>query len=50
VQVFSQGQDKCRIVWIADLMPSEAAEAIAEMIQQGLAAMKQTLEDARARV
>ncbi len=50
VQVFSLGQDKCRIVWIADLMPSEAAEAIAEMIQQGLAAMKQTLEDSRARV
>ena len=50
VQVFSQGQDKCRIVWIADLMPNEAAEAIAEMIQQGLATMKQTLEDSRARV
>jgi Polyketide cyclase / dehydrase and lipid transport len=48
VQVFSQGQDKCRIVWIADLMPNEAAEAIAEMIQQGLATMKQTLEDSRA--
>ena len=50
VQVFSEGQDKCRIVWIADLMPNEAAEAIAEMIQQGLATMKQTLEDSRARV
>jgi len=48
VQVFSLGQDKCRIVWIADLMPSEAAAAITEMIQQGLAAMKQTLEDSRA--
>jgi hypothetical protein len=50
VQLFSDGQDKCRIVWIADLMPNEAAKAIAEMIQQGLATMKQTLEDSRARL
>lgn len=44
VQVFSDGNDKCRIVWIADLMPNEVAEAISEMIQQGLNRMKQTLE------
>ena len=50
VQVFSEGQDKCRVVWIADLMPNEVAEAIGEMIQQGLATMKQTLEGSRAGV
>jgi len=50
VQVFSEGQDKCRVVWIADLMPNEVAEAIGEMIQQGLATMKQTLESNRAAV
>jgi len=44
VQVFSAGQDKCRVVWIADLMPNEVAEAIEQMIQQGLTTMKQTLE------
>jgi hypothetical protein len=44
VQVFSEGQDKCRVVWIADLMPNEVAEAIGEMIQQDLNTMKQTLE------
>jgi hypothetical protein len=44
VQVFSVGPDKCRIVWIADLMPNEVAEPIGQMIQQGLNAMKQTLE------
>jgi carbon monoxide dehydrogenase subunit G len=44
VQVFADGDDKCRIVWTADLMPNEMAEAIAEMIQQGLSRMKQTLE------
>ena len=44
VQVFADGDDKCRVVWIADLMPNEVAETIAEMIQQGLSKMKRTLE------
>jgi hypothetical protein len=44
VQVFSVGEDKCRVVWIADLMPNEVAGAIGEMTQQGLDTMKQTLE------
>ena len=44
IQVFAYGDNKCRVVWIADLMPNEVAEAIAEMIQQGLNTMKQTLE------
>ena len=48
VQVFSEGQDKCRVVWIADLMPNEIAEAIGEMIQKGLDTMKQTLESDQA--
>ena len=44
IQVFSDGPDKCRIVWIADLTPNEAAEAVGEMIDEALATMKQTLE------
>ena len=44
IQAFSDGQDKCRVVWIADLMPNEVVAAIDEMIQQGLKTMKQTLE------
>jgi hypothetical protein len=44
VQVFSNGQNKCRVVWIADLLPNEVAKAVGEMIQQGLNTMKQTLE------
>ena len=47
VQVFSDGQDKCRVVWIADLMPNEVAGAIGEMIHQALQTMKQTLESSR---
>lgn len=45
VQVFPDGDDKCRVVWIVDLMPNEAAEQIGNMIQQGLETMKQTLEN-----
>ncbi len=44
IQVFSRGDDKCRVVWIADLMPNEAAETVGEMIQRGLDTMKRTLE------
>ena len=44
IQVFSRGDDKCRVVWIADLMPNEAAETVGEMIQRGLNTMKRTLE------
>jgi len=44
IQVFSDGHDKCRVVWIADMMPNEAAEVVGEMIDLGLATMKETLE------
>lgn len=44
VQVFPIGSNKCQVVWIADLMPNEATESIANMIQQGLETMKRTLE------
>ena len=44
IQVFSDGHHKCRVVWIADLMPNEAAEVVGEMIGLGLATMKETLE------
>jgi len=46
VQVFAEGPDKCRAVWIADLMPNMAAGPIEQMVQQGLKAMKHTLEKA----
>ena len=45
-QVFSAGPDRSRVVWIADVMPNDIAPAMAEMIQQGLTAMKKTLESA----
>jgi hypothetical protein len=45
LQVFSLGSNKCRVVWIADLLPNEIAESIGELIQQGLNTIKQTLEN-----
>lgn len=44
VQVFPEADNKCRVVWIADLMPNEVASTIGEMIGQALKTMKQTLE------
>jgi carbon monoxide dehydrogenase subunit G len=44
VQVFPEGNNKCRVVWIADLKPNEAAEHVGPMIQHALNTMKQTLE------
>ncbi|HSW04224.1 SRPBCC family protein [Aquabacterium sp.] len=45
-QVFAEGPGRCRVVWIADLLPDAMAPAIAGMIAQGLTAMKTTLEAA----
>ncbi len=44
--VFADDSKRSRVVWIADLLPNEAAPAIASMIAQGLIAMKATLERA----
>jgi len=44
LQVVDEGPGRCRAVWIADLLPNELAPAIAGMIEQGMAAMKKTLE------
>ena len=43
-QVFPNGAKGCRFVWIADLLPNEVAPAIAAMMEQGIAVIKQTLE------
>jgi Polyketide cyclase / dehydrase and lipid transport len=43
-QVFPVEGGKSEVVWIADLLPDELAPAITGMIEQGLGAMKRTLE------
>lgn len=44
MQVFGEGADSSRLVWITDLLPDEAAEVIGPLIEQGAAILKQTLE------
>lgn len=44
VQVTPKTPSTCELVWIADLLPNELAPAIAGMIDEGVAAMKRTLE------
>ena len=43
-QVIAEGDDRCRFVWIADLLPNEAAPRVAAMIEEGLAAVRRTFE------
>jgi hypothetical protein len=43
-QVFADAGGQTRIVWIADLLPNEAAGAISSMMEQGMAVMKATLD------
>jgi hypothetical protein len=44
IQVFTEGVAKCRLVWIADLLPNEVADTVEKMMLQGLSVMKRTLE------
>ena len=46
LQVFAEGDGHARLVWIADLLPDELAGPIRAMIEQGMVAMKRTLEHA----
>ena len=43
LQVFPDGEERCRVVWIADLLPHELASTIGGLIEQGLGVMQQTL-------
>jgi carbon monoxide dehydrogenase subunit G len=44
LQVFAEGEERSRVVWVADLLPNEVAGYIQGMIEQGMGAMKRTLE------
>ena len=43
-QVFEEEDGRSRFVWIADLLPDAMAPAVAQMIDQGLAAIERTFE------
>jgi len=43
-EVEEDGSGRCRINWTADLLPEAMAPVISGMMDQGMAAMKRTLE------
>ena len=43
-QVFADANGQTMVVWIADLLPNEAAGSIRAMMEEGMAVMKSTLD------
>jgi carbon monoxide dehydrogenase subunit G len=43
-EVLDDGAGRARVIWTTDLLPNEAAPAVAAMIEQGFAAIQATLE------
>jgi Polyketide cyclase / dehydrase and lipid transport len=43
-QVFSDGEDATRFVWVADLLPNALSAPTGEMMEQGTKVVKETLE------
>jgi len=44
LQVFAEDAEHSQLVWIADLLPNHMKQPISAMIEQGMLAMKTTLE------
>jgi len=44
-EVYAEGEDASQVVWVADLLPDELGTTVEEMMDQGCAALKATLED-----
>jgi hypothetical protein len=43
-QVFTDDDAQTKVVWIADLLPNEASVFVAQMMEEGMIAMKKTLD------
>ena len=48
IQILPEGAGRCRLAWIADLLPDTLAARFEAKIQQGTALMKRTIESAAA--
>ena len=49
VEVHPDGEARCRFVWITDVLPDELAERTGELMDRGIAVIKETLEAATTR-
>jgi|RhiMethySRZTD1v2_1073278.scaffolds.fasta_scaffold448218_2 carbon monoxide dehydrogenase subunit G len=47
LQVFEDGPARCRVAWISDVLPHEAAKMVGAMIEKAMPIMKKTLEAVR---
>jgi hypothetical protein len=43
-EIFDEGEDRCRFVWIADLLPDDLAPMVSGMMEQGADVLKATME------
>ena len=43
LQVFADGENRSRVVWIAELLPTDLAGVVGAMIEQGMGVMQKTL-------
>jgi hypothetical protein len=46
MQIFAVGTDRCRFVWVTDLLPSDKASMVRPLVEEGSAALKKNLEEA----
>ena len=44
MQVIADGENRCRLLWITDLLPDDAAKAVGSIVDEGAIIMKRTLE------
>ncbi|MGH8528557.1 MAG: SRPBCC family protein [Nevskiales bacterium] len=44
VQIFAEGEQRCRFVWTRDMLPNELAGPVDAMMTQATGVMKKTLE------
>ena len=43
-EVITNGDSRCRVIWVADLLPNDLADLVNGLMEQGSAAIKATLE------
>lgn len=43
-QIFDVGDDGCRFVWITDVLPDALTASVGDLMDRGIAVIKQTLE------
>ncbi len=47
MQVLADGERRCRLVWIRDVLPDELGASMDEAMSHGLGVIKRTLDDTR---